>query len=223
MEDFVFAALEKCPLFAGIKRNTIDLCLSAVPHSIVDYDCYEVYALAGLPCQYADIVISGTLVCRMASHGGKLVEMTRLHEGHMIAPALLFSTDNSMPVSVETETKGKVLRMTKDSLLKLIDLDKQLRMNFIRMISDINVYLTKKTRMLSLMTVREKIAFYLNRRSKEQGSLTVTLDRSRQEIADSFGIQKFSLIRTLTEMEQEGVIKIENRAITILIPQALQG
>lgn len=94
MEDFVFAALEKCPLFAGIKRNTIDLCLSAVPHSIVDYDCYEVYALAGLPCQYADIVISGTLVCRMASHGGKLVEMTRLHEGHMIAPALLFSTDN---------------------------------------------------------------------------------------------------------------------------------
>ena len=187
MEDFVFAALEKCPLFAGIKRNTIDLCLSAVPHSIVDYDCYEVYALAGLPCQYADIVISGTLVCRMASHGGKLVEMTRLHEGHMIAPALLFSTDNSMPVSVETETKVKVLRMTKDSLLKLIDLDKQLRMNFIRMISDINVYLTKKTRMLSLMTVREKIAFYLNRRSKEQGSLTVTLDRSLDKDTDGDG------------------------------------
>ena len=68
---------------------------------------------------------------------------------------------------------------------------------------------------------REKIAFYLNRRSKEQKSLTVTLDRSRQEIADSFGIQKFSLIRTLAEMEQDGVIKIENRAITILNPQAL--
>ena len=61
-----------------------------------------------------------------------------------------------MPVSVETESKVRVLRMTKDNLLKLIDLDKQLRMNFIRMICDINVYLTKKTRMLSLMTVGRK-------------------------------------------------------------------
>ena len=61
-----------------------------------------------------------------------------------------------MPVSVETESKVRVLRMTKDNLLKLIDLDKQLRMNFIRMICDINVYLTKKMRMLSLMTVGRK-------------------------------------------------------------------
>lgn len=74
---------------------------------------------------------------------------------------------------------------------------------------------------MMMLSLNMQQDFYLNRRSKEQKSLTVTLDRSRQEIADSFGIQKFSLIRTLAEMEQDGVIKIENRAITILNPQAL--
>ena len=42
------------------------------------------------------------------------------------------------------------------------------------------------------------------------------LERSRQEIADSFGIQKFSLLRVLSDFEKEGAIEIHGRTIKIL-------
>lgn len=71
-------------------------------------------------------------------------------------------------------------------------------------------------RVLSLFTVREKVAWLLLERAGEQGSNTIHLYRSRQEIADSFGIQKFSLLRVLSDLQKEGAIKVDGRQITIL-------
>ncbi|MBF1075035.1 MAG: winged helix-turn-helix domain-containing protein, partial [Prevotellaceae bacterium] len=42
------------------------------------------------------------------------------------------------------------------------------------------------------------------------------LERSRQEIADSFGIQKFSLLRVLSDFVKAGAISINGREVIIL-------
>ena len=89
-------------------------------------------------------------------------------------------------------------------------------MNFIRILSNIDVFLTRKMKILSLFTVREKVAYLLLERAGEQGSDEIHLERSRQEIADSFGIQKFSLLRVLSDLEKEGVIEIKGKNIKIL-------
>ena len=70
--------------------------------------------------------------------------------------------------------------------------------------------------MLSLVTVREKVAWMLLEQAGEQGTNTIHLTRSRQEIADSFGIQKFSLLRVLSDFQKEGAIRVAGREITIL-------
>ena len=74
----------------------------------------------------------------------------------------------------------------------------------------------RKMRMLSLFSVKEKVAQYLIKMATEQQSRTIHLDVSRQEMADIFGIQKFSLLRCLSEFEEKGAIRIEGKTITIL-------
>ena len=216
MEDVFYAALQKCPLFMDMTRDEIAASLSGFAHRMVSYGKQEIYALPGEPCRYADIVVSGTLVCRMMSFSGRQVEVSRLRAGSMVAAAFLFASNGAMPVSVMTDDRVTVLRMTKDTFENLLDSDSRLRMNFIRMLSDIDAFLTAKMRFLSLMTVREKVAWLLKERAREQKSRQITLYRSRQEIADSFGIQKYSLIRTLSDFEKEGVISIQGRDINIL-------
>ena len=216
MEDVFYAALQKCPLFMDMTRDEIAASLSGFAHRIVSYGKQEIYALPGEPCRYADIVVSGTLVCRMMSLSGRQVEVSRLRAGSKVAPAFLFASNGAMPVSVMTDDRVTVLRMTKDTFAGMLDSDSRLRMNFIRMLSDIDAFLTAKMRFLSLMTVREKVAWLLKERAREQKSRQITLYRSRQEIADSFGIQKYSLIRTLSDFEKEGVISIQGRDINIL-------
>ena len=90
-------------------------------------------------------------------------------------------------------------------------------MNYIQLLSDIIAQLTKKVRMLS-MSVREKLSLYLMEQSKLQQTKQIVLPLSRQELADHFGIQKYSLLRCLNELKQEGVIRVEGRHVQILSP-----
>lgn len=216
MEQRVLHALTKCPLFAGMTSVEIEVSMAGISYSIVNYDSHDIYALTGMPCKTLDIVVRGVLVCRMSSLSGRQVEVSRLREGNLVAPAFIFGKDNSMPVGVETDTDVTVLRMQKPVFRSLIGTNEQIRDNFIRVLSNINAFLTHRMRVLSLFTVKEKVAYLLLERAGEQGSNVVHLSRSRQEIADSFGIQKFSLLRILADFAKAGAIRINGREVTIL-------
>ena len=216
MEQRVLNALTKCPLFAGMAPVEIEIAMAGVTYSIVNYDSHDIYALTGMPCKTLDIVIRGVLVCRMSSLSGKQVEVSRLHEGNLVAPAFILGKDTNMPVGVETDTDVTVLRMQKTAFHHLIGTHEQIRDNFIRVLSNINAFLTHRMRILTLFTVKEKVAYLLLELAGEQGSNVIHLSQSRQEIADSFGIQKFSLLRVLADFTKAGAIKINGREVTIL-------
>lgn len=216
MDNKILKALKQCPLFADMSDMEIEMTLSAARYRIVEYDKKDVFALTGMPCQYVDIVVSGTLICRMVGISGKQVEVSRLTKGDIVAPAFIFAQDNKMPVSVETDTRVSVLRMKPEVFMELMNNDPKLNLNFIRVLSDIDAFLTRKMKVLSLLTVREKVAYFLLEAAGKQGSLTVRIDQSRQEIADSFGIQKYSLLRVLSEMSANKAISIDGKTITIL-------
>lgn len=216
MEQRILEALERCPLFAGMCSTEIEITMSGVDYKLVRYDHHDIYALAGMPCRNADIIVEGVLICRMSALSGKQVEVSRLRTGNIIAPAFIFGKDNGMPVGVETDTKVTVMRISKSNFARLLRDNWQLTENFIHVLSNINVFLTKRMRVLSLFTVREKVAWLLLERAGEQGSNVIHLYRSRQEIADSFGIQKFSLLRVLSDLQKDGAIKINGREITII-------
>ena len=129
-----------------------------------------------------------------------------------MAPALIFVPNSEMPVSVETEEPTRIFRMTPAELKRLIDSNERIRTNFILVLSQINYFLTQKMRVLALFSVREKVVSLLKQIASKQQSEVITLTRSRQQIADSFGIQKFSLLRVLATLEEEGAIRIVDRS-----------
>ena len=216
MEVSMYETLTNSPFFNGLTAKEIKELLQAVNYKIVEYPAKEIYTLAGMPCKYADFILKGELISRMTGLSGKQVQIDRLKACVLIAPAFIFAKNNAMPVSVETAQHTTIMRMMPSELKHLIDTNERIRMNFIQLLSSIDVFLTQKLRMLSLFTVREKVAYFLMKAAKEQQSRTIKLSNSRQEIADTFGIQKFSLLRCLSEFEDNGAIKIDGKQITIL-------
>lgn len=216
MEELLLKSLKICPLFNGMDHLDIEMALAGTGYKLINYEKNDVYCLAGMPYNSVDIVVAGFLVCRMVSASGRQVEVSRLRVGNLIAPAFIFASDSSMPVSVETGSKVTILRMSRSSFKQLINIDERVRMNFIHTLSDVNAFLTKKVRVLGLLTVREKITAFLNELSEQQGSDTIFISRSRQALADSFGIQKYSLLRVLSELQEVGAIRIEGKSITIV-------
>ena len=216
MEASMYEILTNSPFFNGLTAKEIKELLQTVNYKIVEYPAKEIYTLAGMPCKYADFILKGELISRMTGLSGKQVQIDRLKACVLIAPAFIFAKNNAMPVSVKTSQHTTIMRMMPSELKHLIDTNERIRMNFIQLLSSIDVFLTQKLRMLSLFTVREKVAYFLMKAAKEQQSRTIKLSNSRQEIADTFGIQKFSLLRCLSEFEDNGAIKIDGKQITIL-------
>ena len=222
MEASMYEILTNSPFFNGLTAKEIKELLQTVNYKIVEYPAKEIYTLAGMPCKYADFILKGELISRMTGLSGKQVQIDRLKACVLIAPAFIFAKNNAMPVSVETAQHTTIMRMMPSELKHLIDTNERIRMNFIQLLSSIDVFLTQKLRMLSLFTVREKVAYFLMKAAKEQQSRTIKLSNTRQEIADTFGIQKFSLLRCLSEFEDNGAIKIDGKQITILNPDKMK-
>lgn len=207
--------LQQCPLFNGLGESEIIDLMHTVRYRVVRFDKGDILAYAGTVCQHADIILSGEMVAYMIAPSGHIVRMATHQTGKLLAPAFLFANDNHYPVTVEAATDTAVLRIAPNDLEVLMHSDQRLMKNYLCMLSNIISMLTKKVGMLS-MSVREKICLYLKEQSRLQQTNNILLPLSRQALSEYFGIQKYSLLRCLNELKQEGLIRVEGRHIQIL-------
>ena len=215
MDIDTLQGLKRCPLFKDLAEPEIIDLMHSVRYRVVHYRKGEVLAFEGSVCQSADIIISGEMVASLMGPSGRIIRVAAHQAGKLLAPAFLFASDNQYPVTVEAMTETIVLRLMPADLEKMLNSDHRLMMNYIRILSNIVCQLTKKVRMFS-MNVREKVSLYLKEQSRLQQTRKILLPLSRQELADYFGIQKYSLLRCLNELKQEGVILVDGRHIEIL-------
>lgn len=217
MKDNLIDILSQSVLFSSIDRMNIDLFLETNDYKIEHYTKNDVFALAGDKVNYLMIVLEGELIARMVSESGKYIQIDKIDSGRIIAPAMLFATDNVFPVNVIPDVETRVLFMHKNNFLRAMHQNEKLLYNFIRIVSDINRFLSTKIHSLSLKTIRGKLGEYLLHEEQRQGeNLKVILHMTKQELADKFAVARQALSRSMSELEEEGIIQIEGRQIIIL-------
>jgi CRP-like cAMP-binding protein len=222
MEKRIIDAMRLCPLFKGMTSMELDLLMEHVAQCRVIYSKGQIVRSMGSPCLCADIIIKGELLARMSGKSNHEVEVCRLDCGNIISPAFIFADNHNMPVTVIAVKDTEILRLEPDELLRLIDNNPIIRANYIKTLSNIITFLTNKIKILVLFSAKEKVAQLISDEYKIQHSDVIRLNKSRQELADSFGIQKNSFIRALNELASENIIRVKGREITILDKEKFQ-
>ena len=215
MDIETFEGIRKCPLFEGLTDNEIMDLMHAVRYRVIRLFKGDFLFVAGDDCLHANIMIGGEVVAYLEGASDRYIRMSTFHAGNMFAPAFLFAQDRRYPVTVQATTNTKVLRILSTDFERLLELDPRLSKNFTFILSNLIAGLTKKVEML-LSSVRDKIIFFLKEERRRQESNTIQLSMSRQELADHFGIQKYSLQRALNELQESGAIRIDGKTIEIL-------
>ena len=215
MDIETLEGLRKCPLFEGLTDNEIMDLMHAVRYRVIRLYKGDFLFVAGDDCLHANIMIGGEVVAYLEGASDRYIRMSTFHAGNMFAPAFLFAQNRRYPVTVQATTNTKVLRISSADFERLLELDPRLSKNFTVILSNLIAGLTKKVGML-LLSVRDKIIFFLKEEQRRQQSNTIQLSMSRQELADHFGIQKYSLQRALNELQESGAIRIEGKTIEIL-------
>ena len=215
MDIDTLEGLRKCPLFEGLTDNEIIDLMHAIRYRVTRLYKGDFLFVAGEDCIHANILIDGEVVAYLEGASDRYIRMSTFHAGNMFAPAFLFAQERRYPVTVQATANTKVLRIHSADFERLLELDSRLTKNFTVILSNLIAGLTKKVRML-LLSVRDKIVFFLKEEQRRQQSNTILLSMSRQELADHFGIQKYSLQRALNELQESGAIRVDGKTIEIL-------
>ena len=99
--------------------------------------------------------------------------------------------------------------------LKELMANETLLTNFMMVISNMSVFLSKKVQMMSIKSLKGKLSLYILENTTPQQP-TFHLKRTQTQLADYFGVQRPSLARTIGEMIREGWITLYKRELSVL-------
>lgn len=221
MED-IKTRLMFSPLFKGVSPDEIGKLIAQVDYQKRRYQKGELIAQRGDDYQSLMIVLTGAVNAEMLDKTGKIVKIEELKSGMPLAAAVLFSNKSKLPVNITTMVDTDILYLPKESLVFLMQKNNALMVNFLQMISNRATFLTERIWFLSFKTIREKLCHYILENADNESN-RFKLNLTQQQIADYFGVTRPALARSLAQLEEEQIAKIENKEVVVLDWQKLKS
>ncbi|HIZ25545.1 Crp/Fnr family transcriptional regulator [Barnesiella sp. An55] len=190
------------PLFKGGNRDTIEKIMRDFPSRYVHYKKGDTIAMQGNACRSLYILCEGSVYAKMISEEGKELTLDTLSAPDVLASAFIFSSEGVFPVTILANSDCSLWIVSKESLLKIIEEDSSVLRNYLTVISDHSMFLSKRLNEFALQTLSSRIISYI----EKNGSI-----QNVQEAAFILGVARPSLSRVILQMLNRGVLKREDK------------
>jgi CRP-like cAMP-binding protein len=184
-------------------------------YSIKDYKKNDQLFRQGDSCDALYILMTGSVKTEMITENGNLLGVEIINAPRPLAPAFIFSSNNRFPVDVIAIEDVEVLRIPKDEVVRLMTTHPDFMQQFLKHNANRTQFLTNRLQLLSIKTIKGKIAHFLLEQVNEEG-MSFSINRNQTELAEFFGVARPSLARSLSEMIEEGVLTVDKKKYTIL-------
>ena len=203
----------QCPLCSSIPAEQRERFLQDVRFAVRSYEKGETIVTQGARYDALYILIRGEIVTEMADEKGDFMKVEQIRAPNPMATGFLFSADNRSPVSAVCKVDCSVIVIPKENVYFLMREYESFMLAFLSYISNKVSFLSEKLRLVSLRTIRAKIAYYLLKESG--GEKSFRLKTSKESMARLFGVSRPALVKVMMEMAEEGLIDVNRRDIQI--------
>lgn len=210
----------QCPLFYSMDIEQVKKVLS-ISVGRRKYRKGQTIVFQGDSYDFIHLILSGEVATIMSNVEGRNIKIETLPAPNVLAPAIFYADENKMPVEVVANSEVFSLPISKSDFTFMLENNKQMMINFIKMISNRSAFLTTKVRMVFFKTIRSNFAGYLLNISKQNNNLSFSIPNSQQEIADKFGVTRPALANVIGHMTKEGIIISRGKEFKILDNQQL--
>ncbi len=213
--------LTKIPLFRGVSETEFEHLFAKLKITETSFRKGEILAMQDEPAGRLIILLTGSVKAEMTDASGRIAKVEDIEAPSPLAILFLFGAENRFPVQAIAREETTAAIIPRGSVLRLLSMNETILKNYLDISADFATRLSRKLNMMSLHTIRQKLAVYLLDLSKKQGSDTVTFDRPKSALAEYFGVARPSLERELTAMQRDGLIAAERKTIKIADRQEL--
>lgn len=190
------------PLFKGGNKDVIEKIMHDFPSRYVHYKKGDVIAMQGNACRSLYILCKGSVYAKMISEEGKEFTLDTLSAPDVLASSFIFSSEGIFPITILANSNCSLWIVNRESILKIIEADSLVLRNYLTVISDHSMFLSKRLNEFALQTLSSRIISYI-----EQNGIIQNL----QEAAFILGVARPSLSRAMLQLVNQGILKKENR------------
>ncbi|MBF8984388.1 Crp/Fnr family transcriptional regulator [Lutibacter sp. B2] len=211
----ISSILQSCILFKNYSPQQIENILNYIDYEVRDFSKQEIIAFEEDECNKLNIILKGNVDIQSIFPSGKVFTLTNLNEADIFGEAIIFSKSNHFPVTVTALTDVTIFSIQKDQILSLLSTDTIFLQSFLTLLSNKLLMLNKRTRLLSLDTIRAKLCSFMISEYKKQKTNKLVIGLSKKSLAEYLGVQRPSLSREFIKMKNDDLIDYDKNHIYI--------
>ncbi len=211
----ILKKLRNIPLFEGLKDKDLADFLSEIKIHIKRYSEGRPVIMQGMPCKALYVLLSGKCSGEMSDAGGKVIKIEDFDAPYALASALLFSDDNTIPVTIWTRSEAEILVIRKPDLIRFCTRNELFLHNLLKDLANKFVFISGKLVYLQFKSLEEKVIYYLSKQPKDSRGW-VHPGHSINELSGLFGVERPSLSRVLGKMVKDGRLVRKGKVMRLL-------
>ncbi len=213
--------ISSCPLFIGISKEEQQAFLTRLVSHKEVIEKGQTVVRQGDEIKDLYLLVKGVVRTEMITQEGNLLEIEFIEAVRPLAPAFLFAQNNKFPVDVITIEECHFLLIPPKVWLKEMMQNEVLLTNFLKLNSNMMVFMSQKVQMISIKSIKGKLSLFILENTTDENN-QFTLKRNRTQLAEYFGVQRPSLARTISELVDKGIIAIDKREVMVLNREELK-
>jgi CRP/FNR family transcriptional regulator, dissimilatory nitrate respiration regulator len=158
-------------------------------------------------------ILSGEAKIYKMDEAGHELEISRISDKGFLGEAVIFS-EAIYPVFAQASQDSSLLYFSKDKILEVLEKDLSINKLFLKLLAQKCLVLNQRIEILSLKSVRQRIAQYLLSKCKG-AQCTVQLTIKKGELAKLLGTVHETLSRNFKQLRDEGMIEVNGSKIKI--------
>ncbi|MDR0531414.1 MAG: Crp/Fnr family transcriptional regulator [Oscillospiraceae bacterium] len=212
--------LRSLELFEDMDDASILKLLKCLSARELRFDHQQIVWSRSLEMPFMCVVVEGGLMIVQEDWRGNRSIIGSFGPGEFISEGAIGVLEGVLPFYLSVRAETVVLVFSNEAAMNPCDGNCGAHGLFLRNL--INALLQKEMRLLykieylSRRTTREKLMSFLTIQSARQGSRKVTVEFTRQELADFLSVDRSAMCTELSHMKQDGLIRYDRRCFELL-------
>jgi CRP/FNR family transcriptional regulator, nitrogen oxide reductase regulator len=222
-EGDLLKSLAQTSIFRGLVPRDLEAVLRAGRRQKVESDAYLFHQ--GDPAELTCVLLEGKLRLTQVTTEGQQIILRYIRPFEEFAVIAVMS-GVEYPASAECVENSLVLTWNQDSMQRLMHQYPRIALNAIEVLAGRIKEFQDRLREMATEKVERRIARTLLRLARQTGrevqeGVLIDLPLSRQDLAEMTGTTLFTVSRTLSSWENQGIIQSGREKVTIRRPHSL--
>lgn len=179
----------------------------------IKYSKNEIIHFIGDTCKSIDFIIKGSVEGEhIAEDGSKMI--VRIFDCYeAVGLNVAFSSNPVYVINFVASENVEIISVETNVLFKLMIEDAQLMKNVLKNLSDNSIRIGSRVKNNFRVTIKTQLLSYIHTLYVQQKTNPIIIPISKLKLSEHFGVSRTSLSRVFSNLEKEGLIKLDNKNV----------